>query len=274
MRAWMEPLEWCNMPSSTADQCPLAEQLQDTYFKYQQSARLPKRLAVKASPPLLMHPHSRWKSAKLRVLVVGQETLRWKYNPDEVGGIGSTIENFLDFQQAKDGVGAMWMLYRWYAFGRADSNLNSPFWRGFRALNLAINGCEDSGLWTNVFKVNVRGSVMRNCKAAELSALRRAQQGLLHHEITILKPDVVVFFSGPRYDSTIQGEFPDMEIKRFCRRMPESAVGVVRAAGLPSRTIRTYHPEYLQRSNQLGILSEICQWATGETRMYGRGRQG
>jgi hypothetical protein len=262
------------MLSSIGDQCPLAEQLRSSYVKFHESARLSKRLALKASPPLLVLPHERWRSAKAKLLVVGQETLRWKYSPDEVEDCAQPIVNFRDFQEAEDGVGAMWDLYRWYALGRAHQNMNSPFWRGFRALSSAISGCEDSALWTNVFKVNVGGSVMQNCKAAEVQALRRAQKGLLRHEITILKPDVVVFLSGPRYDSTIQCEFPDMEIKRFCRRLPASAVGVVHAAGLPSKTIRTYHPEYLQRSNQLGILSDIGQWATRETRKYGRGRQG
>jgi hypothetical protein len=253
------------MPSPIGPSCQLAELLGDRYFEFQQSARLSKRLALKASPPLLMLPHQRWMSAKLKVLIVGQETLRWTYNPGEVGDLGQPIENFWDFLHAEHGVGAMWSLYRWYALGRAYSKLNSPFWRGFRTLSSAIGGCEDSGLWTNVFKVNVRGSVVQNCKAAEILALRRAQKGLLYEEISILKPDVVIFFSGPRYDSTIQCDFPDMEVSQFCHRLPKSAVGVVRAAGLPLRTIRAYHPEYLQRSRQLGILSEISRWATGDS---------
>jgi hypothetical protein len=243
--------------------CRLTEQLRNRYVNFQQSARLPKRLAVKASPPLLVLPHERWKSAKVKLLIVGQETVRWQYNPGEVGDSANPIANFWEFLQAKHGVGAMWSLYRWYALGRAYPGLNSPFWRGFRLLSAAINGCEDSALWSNVFKVNVGGSVIENCKAAEISELRRVQKGLLNQEINILKPDVVVFLSGPRYDSTIQCDFPDMEISQFCRRWPKSAFGLIRAAGLPIRTIRTYHPEYLQRSRQLGILSEISQWATG-----------
>src|ERR1035438_7883944 len=53
------------------------------------------------------------------------------------------------------GVGAMSNLYRWYALGRVHPRLNSPFWRGFRAIDSAINGAQDAALWTNVFKVNV-----------------------------------------------------------------------------------------------------------------------
>jgi len=241
--------------------CPLTAQLQARYIKFHQSARLPKRLAVKASPPLLVCPHERWHSARVKLLIVGQETRRWMYNPCEVGELDDPIENFWEFSRAKHGVGAMWNLYRWYALGRVHPRLNSPFWRGFRAIDSAINGTQDGALWTNIFKVNVNGSVMKNCKAAEVAALQRAQKGLLAEEIAILKPDIVVFFSGPRYESSLRCEFPDMKISPLSRRVPASAVGVVRAAGLPVRTIRTYHPEYLQRSRQLGLLSVISRWA-------------
>jgi hypothetical protein len=102
------------------------------------------------------------------------------------------------------------------------------------------------------------------CRTAEIAALQRIQQGLLFEEIDILKPDVVVFMSGPRYDSAIRCEFPDMKISPFSRHLPESSVGVVRAAGLPFRTIRTYHPEYLQRSGQLSLLSDISRWVVNQ----------
>lgn len=246
----------------TESACSLTEQLHRRYSTFHQAAKLPWRLAVKASPPLLVLPHERWNSAKLKLLIVGQETRRWMYDPRVVGEQGDPIENFRDFLLTKHAVTAMWNLYRWYALGRAYPKLNSPFWRGFRAIDSAINDAQDAALWTNVFKVNVNGSVMENCTAAEVSALRRVQLGLLRGEIDILQPDVVVFFSGPRYDAAIRGEFPDMEISALSRRLPKSTVGVVRASGLPPRTIRTYHPEYLQRSRQLGLLSQISRWAS------------
>jgi len=211
-----------------------------------------------------MFPHERWNSTQQKVLIVGQETRRWVYDPGEVGAPGDPINNFRDFMHAEDGVSAMWNLYRWYALGRANPKLNSPFWRGFRAFDSAVNRSRDAALWTNIFKVNVNGSVMKNCRAAEISALKRLQKGLLHEEIQILRPDVVVFFSGPRYDAALRFEFPDMEVSPLFRRTPTSAACVIRAEGLPPRTIRTYHPEYLQRSRQLHLIAEISRWALSE----------
>src|ERR1017187_3418806 len=125
-------------------QCPMTDQLQLRYLNYQESARLPRKLAVKASPPLLVCPHERWHSAKLRLLIVGQETRHWTYRPGDVGELGDPIENFWEFSQAKTGVVAMRKLYRWYSLGRVYPKMNSPFWRGFRAIDLAINGTRDT----------------------------------------------------------------------------------------------------------------------------------
>src|SRR5579872_5615426 len=115
------------LPNSS---CPLTAQLQARYIKFQQSARLPKRLAVRASAPLLVCPHERWHSARLKLLIVGQETRRWRYNPSDMGRADDPIETFLDFSTAKHGVVAMASLYRWFALGRSQPKLNSPFWRG------------------------------------------------------------------------------------------------------------------------------------------------
>lgn len=258
------------MPGAAArlrfgEMCPVTEQLEAHYRRFHASARLPSALSRRASAPLLVHPHERWATSKVRLLVVGQETHTWEYEPDATGGPGSTIRTFRDFSVAADGVAAMLHLYRWYGLGRRHPKLNSPFWRGFRALDEALNTEMDSALWTNLFKVNVSGSVVGNCNRAEIAKLQRAQQGLLRSEIDVLKPNVIVFFTGPRYDRAIRHEFGEVEFCPFDRypktSISPSRLALVRASGLPMKTIRTYHPEYLQRSRQLGLLSEIVDWA-------------
>ncbi len=240
------------------------DQLEVRYRSFHVSAKLPKGLSRRASAPLLVYPHERWASSGLRLLVVGQETLRWQYEPLESGGTGSAIRTFGDFSAAANGVSAMWDLYRWYGLGRRYPKLNSPFWRGFRALDSAVNAEPDSALWTNLFKVNVNGSVMENCSRAEIAKLHKAQQGLLQHEIAVLKPDAVVFFTGPRYDSAIKAEFDGVEFQLMeglpGPTMPPSRLAWVRAPGLPAKTVRSYHPEYLQRSRQWNVISQIADW--------------
>ncbi len=159
----------------------------------------------------------------------------------------------------------MWDIYQWYSLGRHNPKMNSAFWRGFRFLDAALNPTADSALWTNLFKVNVNGSVMENCLQADRARLQKAQQGLLRHEIDVLQPDVVFFFTGPRYDSALRTEFSEADFLPFKKtrtsRFPLSTLALLRAPGLPARTVRTYHPEYLQRSRQLDLLSVLAVWA-------------
>lgn len=240
------------------------EQLEMRYRSFHASARLPKGLARRASAPLLLYPHERWASSSLKLLVVGQETHR-QYELHESAQTGSTIRSFEDFSAAANGVSAMRDLYRWYELGRGYPKLNSPFWRGFRALDAAINPVRDSALWTNLFKVNVSGSVVANCTRIEIAQIQRAQRGLLQDEIAVLKPDVVVFFTGPRYDLAIRAEFDDVEFLPIDslpgQPIPGGQLALVRGSGLPRKTIRSYHPEYLQRSRQWSLISLIAQWA-------------
>ena len=251
--------------SVTSENQKLTDALEGHYRAFKDSARLPRNLSRRASAPLLVHPHHRWESSKIKLLVVGQETLRWQYEPECSGAGGETIKSFSDFCRAADGVAAMRSLYRIYALGRQYPKMNSPFWRGFRALDAALNPEVDSALWTNVFKVNVSGSVLKNCTRAEIAKLQRAQRGLLRQEVAVLKPEVVVFFTGPRYDSAISAEFPDVEFRQFGGsqepNIPLSHLSLLRSSGLPFKTVRSYHPEYLQRSRRLGLISVIAQWA-------------
>jgi hypothetical protein len=244
----------------------MLEQLELRYRHFKESARLPRALGRRASAPLLVSPHARWESSKTKLLIVGQETLRWQYDPQELGTPGEAIRTFSDFAGAADGVRSMFTLYRWYGLGRRYPKLNSPFWRGFRVLDAAVNSEIDSALWTNVFKVNVNGSVVRNCTRAEIVKIHKAQQGLLQHEVQVLRPNVVVFFTGPSYDSALRAEFPDLEFRSFGHTSncasSRSSLALLSASGLPAKAVRSYHPEYLQRSRQWGVISEIARWAS------------
>ncbi len=247
----------------------LIEKLEIRYRQFEVSARLPKRLSRRASAPLLVYPHHRWESSKVKLLVVGQETLRWEYEPEDDASSAGAIRTFKDFSCAADGVASMWSLYRSYDLGRRYPKMNSPFWRGFRELDAALNPEVDSALWTNVFKINVNGSVLRNCTVAEVAKIQKAQHGLLRHEIEILNPDVAVFFTGPSYDPAIRAEFPDLEFHAFewpgQNALPLSNLAILRSSGLPFKTVRSYHPEYLQRSRQLDLISVISEWARSAT---------
>ena len=245
----------------------LTVSLEARYREFHKTGVLPKRLARRASAPLLVCPHRRWLRAKTKVLIVGQETLTWGYNPAELGTTRNQIKTYRDFTETEDAVGAMQELYRWYSLGRRYPKMNSAFWRGFRAFDAAINPTPDSALWTNLFKVNVSGSVVANCTRAEIAKIHKAQQGLLRHEIDTLKPDVLVFFTGPRYDAALKAELGDVTfhpvegLATHPEPHPVAHLARLEGPGLPARTLRSYHPEYLQRSRQFSLIQKLANWA-------------
>lgn len=249
----------------------LLQALATRYRQFHETGHLPKRLARRASAPLLVYPHDRWTTAKLKVLMVGQETLTWAYDPHELGTPREPIKTYRDFTETEDAVGAMQELYRWYSLGRRYPKMNSAFWRGFRAFDAALNPTPDSALWTNLFKVNVSGSVVANCNRAEIAKIHKAQQGLLRHEIDTLKPDVLVFFTGPRYDAALKAELGDVTfhpvegLATHAEPHPAAHLARLEGPGLPTRTLRSYHPEYLQRSRQFSLIEKLARWALTPT---------
>jgi len=108
------------------------------------------------------------------------------------------------------------------------------------------------------------GFEIRNCTASEIRAIQHAQRGLLRHEVEVLKPDVVVFFTGPSYDNSIQCAFPEAESYPLVPESPKSEIAMVNAPGLPINTIRTFHPVYLQRSRRWSTLSLIADWVQSQ----------
>ncbi len=236
--------------------------LELAYRNYQEATlKLPKSLRQKASAPLLIVPHQKWRRSNVRLLIVGQETLGWGFTSETNSGTGPSICNLQQFACAVGGVQAMFYAYKKFNFAESYRHRNSAFWRAFRFLEQNINTRHCSAMWTNLFKVDVGGSVMRNCNKKERSLLSNAQNGLLQLEIAALKPNVVIFFTGPDYDRELYSAFPDLTLERLWRGVASREMASVCSKSLPLCAIRTYHPSYLQRSRRGHLLRRLARWA-------------
>ena len=91
-----------------------------------------------------------------------------------------------------------------------------------------------------------------------LAALLRAQTGILHGEIHALEPHAVVFFTGPKYDSLIEHEFPNA---RFAPvgTSPREIFAQAQHEDLPELSFRLYHPKALRLRKQWHLLDELAQ---------------
>jgi hypothetical protein len=198
------------------------------------------------SAPLLIQPTQRWLDGKHRVLVVGQEPREWGPN---------LVNTFAAFAARADAVDQVLNCYREFSFGGPGY-----FWTHFKDLRQAFDssstGFESSVLWTNLYRVSVEVatgkdkynySAERNTTLIERTALRDLSRDVLLEEIRLLEPTMVVFFTGPNYDAALKDVFQGAVLSAvdpFTARQ----MSWVQHPALPTKSIRSYHPGYMNRA--------------------------
>ena len=230
------------------------------YGRFHKNARLSNALAERASAPLLISPSAAWAKAPFKVLIVGQETLGWRYTTQGDHPDLGTINSFSDFSASPRGVEAMMRAYQTFLYESEYWKRNSAFWRAFRLCSEAVESEQSSVLWTNIFKVDVEGSVVQNCSVAERALILEAQRDLLKNEIALLMPDVVLFFSGPTYDPALEFAFPDISFHPFHQDAGTRELAYVRSSELAPVCVRSFHPSYLQRSRRWPTVLRMVDW--------------
>jgi hypothetical protein len=240
--------------------------LRARYKRFQTEAEVPSLLAARLSSPLLIAVSNSWLASKFRILVVGQEVLGWAFiEGDYYEWPFGPIGTFDEFKTNPDAIEALILGYRVFDYSKYQPlNARGPFWTAYRKLRATLE--DDIGgsiLWTNLFRMSIDGgSVVKNGSHSEILSLQKAQAGLLTDEITILQPDVVVFFTGPDYDSALAQEFPGVEFSQFNSRTTRTAA-ILSHKKLPDCCFRTYHPAFLRRRKLWSILDEIVESIKG-----------
>jgi len=190
------------------------------------------------SNPLFLSVPARYSHARIRLMVVGQETNGWGTN--DKGALGEPL--------GTDPVRRLMAVYDEFNFGQ--HYVKSPFWQASHELYRSLNpsGPDRGFLWSNLVKVDQRCS-RPDARYEEIVA----SLGLLEYEIQTLLPRVIVFFTGPYYEERLRRTFPG-------NRIEEVAPFIARVhLDCPDGAIawRTYHPSYLRRARHWHVLSEI-----------------
>jgi len=186
------------------------------------------------SAPFVVAPRSAYRRAAVRLLVVGQETFGWGEGIDKDQPAEQLVEILRDWYRSFD-LGAH---YR-----------STPFWSAADHVFRALNPAADSRafLWSNLVKMDFRRSRL----APEIEE-RVADLRLLQLEIAEFSPEVVVFFTGPRYDERLKRSFPGARFEPA-----GSLLFRVIHPDLPPRSFRTYHPRYLRMSRHWSVLDDL-----------------
>ena len=191
--------------------------------------------------PLLIDVPDAYRSSTVKLMVVGQQTYGWGDPEDGIDGL----------------------LAEYHRFDLGKTYLKSPFWQAAHAVYESLNpaGPPRGFLWSNLIKVDVAQK-----RPPRLIEELISSTGLLQHELSITQPDVVVFFTGPRYDERLRATFPGVEYERindFIDRLSHDE--------LPEQTFRSYHPRWLRQSGNWSVIEELKTLVCGrERRAYDR----
>jgi hypothetical protein len=188
------------------------------------------------SVPLFLSVSAEFASSPRRFLVVGKQTMLWPPRSD-----------FAAWAR-EDALDELFQKYREFAFG-ADRP-GAPFWTAAHLLREAANPLSDRSAmaWTNVIKLDQGGDQPDSEWEAWID-----KYNLLEREIEVLRPDIVVFFTGPALDERLRGAFQGLSFReesRFVARLSHGA--------LPDQAYRSYHPNWLRRSKNWAEIGRLC----------------
>jgi len=189
--------------------------------------------------PLLikLNEEKNYEKADLRIMVFGQETNRWETKvsdieipiQESINYVNETVDTFMNF----------------YDEFFNSTNLRSPFWNAFKIIRQEMN-CEI--VWNNIYKIGNRGKNL-NRPHEKIRKFENDKFDVIQEEISILKPDVILFFTGRNYEARVNKKFAIGE----CASISEYDNNQLAKLSISNGILayRTYHPAYLTRQSKL-----------------------
>jgi hypothetical protein len=190
------------------------------------------QLEEKPTNPLLLYINEEeYQAADIKIMVYGQETNDWE------GLFQSDIEKTLTYYDEFLNQGECW-------------NYGGQFWNGVsRFISLLQEKYPNkkiSLVWNNLVKIgkyNEKGFPPDYIYEAERNSFNVAKD-----ELKILQPNIVLFLTGPNYDSVIHDNFGALPFSKLPSSFSERALAKVTMLGIPF-AFRTYHPNFLWRND-------------------------
>lgn len=181
---------------------------------------------IQADPMLLSVDEDIYSTAKVRIMICGQETRGWT-NGNE---IMKNMDGYRDFRVNN------------YHYG---GHQKSAFWKAFRYFKSEIDrkyGAEECVyVYQNINKIGLLGvNGMNN----QVRNLERSHFPVVSKEFEILKPDIVIFLTGPSRDHDIKFHFPDLRFAKVGDESDLKRMAWLKSENLPQQSLRLYHPCY------------------------------
>ena len=184
--------------------------------------------------PFLIAADPEYEASQPKVMIIGQENNGW------IDGC-----NYYEFISTKDIEDAL-AVYRGFNIAEYGPGAFGHYFSMFRDRIAGSEGDQKKRavLYSNLFKLNQ--GTLQMIGSPYLKQVLTLQEGIFHKEIEILAPEVVIFLTGPDYDSVIRRFYPDVVFTSF-NSCTDRELALVSAVGLPRLSFRTYHPGFINR---------------------------
>ncbi len=191
-----------------------------------------KQIQKPTNPLLINLDKVQYENSDIKVLIFGQETNDWEMNFNS--SIEHSLSTYNDFYNSGE----------CFIYG-------GHFWNGFRkflnSLKENFNDKKICAVWNNVIKIGVSGRD-QNKPNNVIYNIEKENFNIINDEINILKPDIILFMSGPNYDNEIRNSLSDIEFIKLSDEFSVRELSKILFKNY-NNIYRTYHPNYLYRNN-------------------------
>lgn len=196
----------------------------------------------KATNPLLIKVSEKWETSDVKIMIIGQETYTWCIECGEDGVFSGNIDMSIN----------VYNKFFYESFG-----YTSPFWNEFRRISKSISTAKSVDFsWNNVIKIGRIGAG----NIPKINDIIFNDFNVLIEEIKIIKPNILIFFTGPRYNHHIKRFVGNFNVKTK-ENFKINELSFLEFDELEfDLCLRTYHPNYLYRSGKREkIINEIIK---------------
>ncbi len=200
------------------------------------------KLVSKPAKPLLIKVDNEddYSSADLRLMIFGQEANGWYKMENTIDGLLKGYDDFFNDDYC-------------YTYG-------GQFWNGVSCFISKISEKYPNKkiryIWNDIVKIGKYES--KGMPPDYIYKIEREHFSVIQDELRIIKPNFILFFTGPNYDRIIKDNFGILDYEPLLpyntRQISKFKIGDI-------LSIRTYHPNFLWR-NDIGsyfdsIINEI-----------------
>lgn len=184
-------------------------------------------LEIQSAHPFMLSIPSDY-NKKIKVMIFGQETNGW-------------LED-LNYESEK----AMNRYKRFWIDKQSKYSKKGTFQQVLNKFQDMLNKDKVSCLWNNIIKIGKNKDL--GTPPPYMIKWQENWFNIIDQEVKLLKPDFIIFFTGPDYDKYIKKSFGEFTTSRI---MDKKIRQIAKLNFLENKDLiafRTYHPNYLRRS--------------------------